>query len=387
MDDLADTAGEPAWCRQFREECALAPGLVYVEAARQGPTLRRIRELVHGRPAEAWCPDDEGCLTRATQQAREEVAAWLGAGPDAIVLTRNATEANNLVSTGLRLGPGDEVVAYDGNHPSNREAWLEKAVHSGFAVKIVPSVRPHPGHDQFVAAFLRQMTGRTALVALTHVTNASGDLLPVGALCELARERGVLSLVDGTQAAGALQVDLQELQADFYTASAQKWLCGPIGAGVLYVSGAARERVSPVCVGLHGPATGAAARLERLGMRDWRIAAGLTLAVRHLRDLGPERVERRIRRLAAYVRAKASRLPRVNVWTSDDPSQSAGIVTFGIDGTEARTLVDALRRDGIHVSTAYRDREAGIRVSPHAYNTLDELALLIDRLASLLVGA
>jgi selenocysteine lyase/cysteine desulfurase len=196
-----------------------------------------------------------------------------------------------MVSTGLRLGPGDEVVVFAGNHPSNREAWMEKAACSGFTVRSVPPIRPHPGRDEYVAAFLEQMTSRTAVVAMTHVTNASGDLLPVAALCELARERGALSLVDGTQAAGALQVDLQDLQPDFYIASAQKWLCGPIGAGVLYVSEAARERLNPVCVGLHGPASGASARLERLGMRDWRIADGLAAAVRHQRDLGPRRVE------------------------------------------------------------------------------------------------
>jgi hypothetical protein len=185
----------------------------------------------------------------------------LRAAPEEIVLTRNTSEANNLVSSGLPLKAGDEVIVFDDNHPSNHAAWREKGARAGFAVEIVPAPSPHPGPEYFVEAFIKKTTPRTKLWTFTHVTSTVGDQLPAKDLCAAARERGILTHLDGAQTFGVLDVDLSDLQPDFYSGSAHKWPCGPREVGLLFVN----RRVAPLApsvISLYAGAVGASKTLE-----------------------------------------------------------------------------------------------------------------------------
>ena len=139
-------------------------------------------------------PATRARLGQGREAARRRLAEFLGVTPEEIVITRNTSEANNLVSSGIGLGPDDEVVVFGDNHPSNLAAWHEKARRFGFAVTVVPQVNPHPGAEYYLDGFTRALTPRTRVLAVTHVTNSVGDALPVAELCRLAREREILSL-------------------------------------------------------------------------------------------------------------------------------------------------------------------------------------------------
>lgn len=179
--------------------------------------------------------DNRVKLGEGREATRRLLADFLRVTPEEIVITRNTSESNNLVSTGLDLKPGDEVLMSSDNHPSSNTAWKQKAKRYGFAVVEVKTPNPHPGMDDYIGAFAKAITPATRVVAFTHLTSTVGDLFPAKALCRLARERGILTLVDGAQTFGQLDLDLSDMQPDFYSGSAHKWPCGPKENGVLFV--------------------------------------------------------------------------------------------------------------------------------------------------------
>ena len=199
-------------------------------------------------------PNNRARLYPEKEHTRRALADFLRATPDEIIITRNTSESNNLVSSGLDLKPGDEVVVHSDNHPSNLTAWREKGKRFGFSVVTVDQKNPHPGQEYYVDAFTRAMTPRTKVLWFTHLSSTVGDLMPATELCRLARERGVLTLVDGAQSLGLLDVNLADIQPDFYSGSAHKWPCGARECGVL----------------LRQPRRAGPALAERLQRLSWR---------------------------------------------------------------------------------------------------------------------
>jgi L-cysteine/cystine lyase len=175
------------------------------------------RELEEGRSGRAYLQRvlDEGELLRA------ELAGLLGTHPERIALTSSTTEGCNIVLRGLGIGPGDEVVTTDSEHPG-----LFGGLIASSATLRVAAIRERPTAE-ILPTIQAQITSRTRLIAISHVSWLDGAVLPVR---ELAGH-GVPVLVDGAQGAGAIPVDVDELGADYYTVSAQKWLLGPAATG------------------------------------------------------------------------------------------------------------------------------------------------------------
>ena len=202
------------------------------------------------------------------EETRKALATFLRVTPEEIIITRNTSESNNLVSNGLDLKAGDEVVVHADNHPSNLNAWREKAKRFGFTVVTVEQKNPHPGMDYYVDAYTRAMTPRTKIITFTHLSSTVGDLMPAKELCKLARDRGVLSLLDGAQSFGLLDVDLAAIQPDFYSGSAHKWPCGARECGVLFVNKSAQDKLWPTIYSAYPGAVGFSKTFEGFGQRD-----------------------------------------------------------------------------------------------------------------------
>jgi selenocysteine lyase/cysteine desulfurase len=218
------SSGEAFW-KSVREQFVMPADLSVMNAANLCPASRGVLETLTRETRSVDqdpSPNNRARLYPEKENTRKALAEFLRVTPDEIVITRNTSESNNLVSNGLDLKPGDEVVVHGDNHPSNLNAWREKARRFGFSVVTVEQKNPHPGMDHYVAAFTRAITPRTKVLAFTHLTSTVGDLLPAKELCRRARERGVLSLLDGAQSLGLLDVNLADIQPDFYTGSAHK---------------------------------------------------------------------------------------------------------------------------------------------------------------------
>ncbi len=303
------------------------------------------------------------------EATRRLLAEFLHVTPEEIVLARNTSEASNLVSSGLDLKPGDEVLLFSDNHPSNLDAWKLKARRFGYTVKVVDQVNPHPGPEYYLDAFTREMNDRTKVLGFTHLTSTVGDLFPAKELCRRARERGVLTLVDGAQSLGLMEVDLSDMQPDFYASSGHKWPCGPKEVGVLYVNQSAQPRIWPSIVSAYPGAVGLSKTFESFGQRDEPAIMALGEALRFQTKLGRAAIHARARALAQELMAGLRAIDGVKLWTHPDPARSSAIVSFQPGSLDVAKLSAALyQKDRIAGAPRMGGDRPGLRFSPHFYN-------------------
>jgi len=378
----APRAPDEAYWRAVRARFVLPRDLAHLNAANLCPTslpqleaLERNTRRLDGDPSSAT----RAVMGRGREESRRLVAEFLGVSAEEIVLARNTSEANNLVSSGLQLGPGDEVVVFGDNHPSNHAAWRQKAERFGFAVSIVAHRSPHPGTAYYLDAFRAALTPRTRLLAFTHVTNTVGDLLPAEELCALARGRGIMSLIDGAQTFGALDVRLDRIRPDFYTGSAHKWPCGPKEIGLLYVNREVHDRLYPSVVSLYPGAVGISQKMEAMGQRDEAALASLGEAVRFQSAIGRAQIEARGRELTDALARGLRAVEGVELYSTPGPETGAAVLTVRPGSLDPRRLAAALyERDRIACAARGGMDRPGVRFSPHFYNLMEEIDRTVE---------
>jgi selenocysteine lyase/cysteine desulfurase len=325
-------------------------------------------------------------FTRMREEARSALAAYVGADPGEIAITRNTSEGNNSVVNGLDLGPGDEVVIWDQNHPTNNVAWDVRARRWGFSVRRVSTPSGGGATPETLAApFLDALTPRTRVLAFSHVSNVSGTALPARDLCAAARGRGILTLVDGAQTFGAVRLDLHDLGCDFFTASSHKWFVGPKEAGLMYVREGSQDRLWPSDVGVGWEAVEAdgAQRFENMGQRDDAAVVAMATAAAFHEAIGPDAVEARVRALAGAVRTRlAQEIPGVAFLTPDAETARAGVVVFELPGRDHDAIFQEVYRTHRLGCAAMHGLFTGIRLSPHIYNTLEQVEEAVEALAA-----
>lgn len=398
------TSSRELW-PMLRIQPMVASGLTWLDTASYGPSLRAVL-IEEYRKREALSLDREAyvrehCSGDAMRELLGALGQFFGAGADDLALTSGATQALNMVAAGLDFTPGDEILTTMHDHPAAVYPWLLQAKRRGLKVNQIALPSPLPAPAQVLEAFSAAISPRTRLMCFSHVQYTDGTVLPVRELCTLARERNVLTLVDGAQAAGMLPVDLRALGCDFYAASLHKWINGPAATGFLYFGDSARFRLWPAIVAdAHDWDA-----VDRFGASDtplptdyragWPPALrkfshedpyavplwqALLPAIGLLQEISPARAAARIRELAWYMRMELQRIEGVRVLTSPHPELWAGIVSFEVPGMDAGELVAALAEARIIVR---RVQHAGagfdaVRVSPHIYNDFSDL----ERLAS-----
>lgn len=372
-----DSRDDEAFWDEVRREFVIAEGLAVFNAANLCPASRRVIETLERQSRNIDrdpSPANRASLGPAREASRKLLAGFLRVSPDELVITRNTSEANNLVSSGLNLKAGDDVLVLADNHPSNLNAWREKGARFGFTVTTIPTPGPHPGAEYYLAAIAKAISTNTRLLAMTHVTSTVGDLLPVAELCRMSRERGVLTLVDGAQTFGVLDVDLSKMRPDFYSGSAHKWPCGARETGILFVNAAIQDQLFPSVISLYGGAVGASRRLEAHGQRDEAAMVAFGEAIALQNEIGIAKIERRARALTAALIAGLKTIDGITVWTDGRPDRSAAIVSFLPGTLDVRRLSTALyEKDRIVCATRGGTDRAGLRFSPHFYNSMAEI--------------
>ncbi|MCC6317555.1 MAG: aminotransferase class V-fold PLP-dependent enzyme [Gemmatimonadaceae bacterium] len=379
-DPLPKTPARPdeRFWQQVRSRYLVPDDVAFLNAANLCPMPLPVLEALdrqNRRYEVGPSPDVRAHLmSEGREAARTLLATMLGVAPETIVITRNTSEGNNMVSSGVPLGPDDEVIVFSDNHPSNLLAWTEKARRFGFRVKTLAHVVPHPGAEYYVDLFRQAITPRTRLIGFTHLTSNSGDLFPAAEICAMARARGVLTLLDAAQTFGGLDIDLSRIQPDFFTGSAHKWPCGPKECGVLYVRPDAQDRIWPSVVGVYAGAVGVSRKLEGMGQRDDVRLVALAEALRFREAIGRSVIEARIRELAQALMEGLSGLPGVALYTHRSPDRSASLVVVRPGALDPRKLGAALMEKERIVCTVRGGQDRpGLRFSPHLYNTMADV--------------
>ena len=371
MTDPRTPAGTLDW-ETVRSQFLIPPELTVLNAANlcpsPGPVLKTVYDYTKRLDSEP-VPSYRAEMREVKELTRKQLAEYLRVTPEEILITRNTSESNNWVSNGLDLGSDDEVVIFSDNHPSNNEAWKERSKRFGFTVKEVPPLNPHPGFDYYLEAFEKAMTHRTRVLSFTHLSNTVGDLFPAKELCGMARKRGILTLIDGAQSFGLLDVDLSDIQPDFYTGSAHKWPCGPKETGVLFVNGSVHDKFWPSVYSAYKGSDGLAKTHEGLGQRDTPALYAFGQQIEFLRKIGQDKIEERSGDIATEIIEELQKTKGVYIYTPDERALRSAVVTFRPANLEPAKVVKALEEDGIVAANLGGENWAGVRFSPHFYNS------------------
>jgi selenocysteine lyase/cysteine desulfurase len=324
------------------------------------------------------------------------VAELVGGTADEVAFFDNATHAWNAAFYSVPLGPGDRILTGRAEYGSNVLAYLQVAQRTGAEVVVVPN---DESGQLDTAALADLVDERTRLIGLSHVPTSGGLVNPAAEIGRIAREAGVLYLLDATQSVGQFPVDVDEIGCDMLTATGRKFLRGPRGTGFLWVRSAALERLDPyvaeiasaVWDGGRGFTWVDGARRFESWENSYVNLLGLGAAVRQALDLGLDAIAERTLALGAQLRGRLDALPGVTC--HDLGSTRCAIVTAKVDGVPAADVVAALARAGINVTdtvpehsqfdTEVRDVHPLVRLSPHYYNTEAELDRAVEVIAAL----
>ena len=377
---------DEAYWRQVRSQFPLRPDFSLMNAANLCPSPYAVSETVaaYTRDIDTDASfQNRGKYSELYQDAITSLARLMGADPDEIVITRNTTESNNQVGNGLDLGPGDDVVLWDENHPSNNASWGVRAQRHGFGIRRVTLPQNPVSVADFVQPFLEVLSPQTRLVSFSHVSNISGIALPASELCSAVRQHGILTLIDGAQTFGVHTLNLHEIGCDFYTGSAHKWLMGPKEGGLLYMRRESQPKLWPSIIGMGWEDDLAGARRFRTqGQRDDGMCSAIGTAVSFVESIGNERVECRVRTLASALKAGiAARVPGAKLITPESEHLSGGVVVFAVEGWNHGAAFEQLYQEhGIAGALIGDDR---LRLCPHVYNTMKEIERAISVLSSM----
>ena len=324
-------------------------------------------------------------FTEDRKKAIEALAVFTGVTPEEIGITRNTSESNNIVVNGFDLKTGDEIILWDQNHPSNGLAWEQRAKRYGFSIKKV-SVPDNPKTvEDLVKPFRDAVTNKTKLIGFSHISNTSGIALPAKLICEMARGKNVLTLLDGAQSLGAIDLDLKLIGCDFYTGSTHKWFMGPLENGILYVKKESASQLWPniVSVGWKESSLSVDEKYCALGQRNEATLSGISETVKFHQTIGKKNIENRIVQLNTYLKEQIkSKVPSIVFITPISSELSAGITNINLPGKKPADVTQKLYE--LHgIATA---PTGGIRIAPHIYNTLSDMDKIVKVLSNLAVS-
>jgi isopenicillin-N epimerase len=332
-------------------------------------------------------------------QARERLAAFVGADPRRLAFMANATAAVNLVAASLPLAAPGEILLTDHEYGSMHWCWERAAQRRGLTVRTFPLPLLARTPAEVIEAACAALTPRTRVLFFSHVLSPTGMVLPARELCAEARRRGVVTVIDGAHAPAMVPLNLRELGCDFYAANCHKWLLAPTGSGFLYLGPGNEDRLQPLQVSWGWRADrarpderdefGSTPRLRALefeGTRDPCPWLAVPEALDFQEGLGWGRIRRHNGALAGLVRARLGRIAGLSPATPAHPELHGFMTAFRLpERTEPAPLRCGLW-EGPRIEVPIIERPEGplIRVSTHFYNTEEEIARLADALPGLL---
>jgi selenocysteine lyase/cysteine desulfurase len=308
-----------------------------------------------------------------------ELEAFLGAWPGSVAIVRNTTEAMNVAAAGLNLSPGDEIVSTTHEHVGGKCCWELLAARRGVVYRTFePPLNPARQAEQ-AAAWMAQVTPRTKVFSISHVHFTTGMIQPVQALVRMARERGIITVIDGAHPPGLLEMNLQELDADFYASSPHKWLLAPKGSGLLVVRPDKIATTWPL-VASGNWNTPDRTRFEHVGTIGESMYAGLRAAVAFQQAIGPAAIEQRVRGLATQLQARLADVPGIEIFSPHNAEFRSAMVSFRYDGRTAAAMQSYLGRYRIRTRRISEGNLEYIRLSTHIYNFPRDLERVVGLL-------
>jgi isopenicillin-N epimerase len=280
-------------------------------------------------------------LAKEIESCRRRLASHLGCDSEELVICRSGTEAGQIPIMGLDLNRGDEIVITNQDYPKLISSWKQREKREGIVVKTVRLPAPPVPLDEFYRLVEQEVTPRTKLIHVCHMTHWTGQMAPIRRISDMAHSKGIEVLVDGAHGFMHVPFKLSDLGCDYYTASLHKWLMAPPGNGFVRIP---KDRVSKVWP-LTPPWTDDPKdirRFEDVGTRTPANRVAIAEAITFNEGIGIERKSARIRYLKERWTNRVRKLPRVKFYSSLEPAESCGVASFGIEGMDMAKLTEHL---------------------------------------------
>ncbi|HEX4773758.1 MAG TPA: aminotransferase class V-fold PLP-dependent enzyme [Bryobacteraceae bacterium] len=321
-------------------------------------------------------------LDPGIETVRRRLARSFGCDPEEIAITRNASEALEIVQLGMNLQRGDEVLTTNQDYPRMITTWQQRERRDGIVLKQISFPVPPPSLDYLATRIEENITPRTKVIHICHITNRTGQIFPVKKICQMGRARGIEVIVDGAHAFAQFPFTHEDLDCDYYGTSLHKWVLAPIGTGFLYVRKNKIPKIWPMMAAPESMADNIR-KFEEIGTHPASQRNAITEALNFGESIGLDRKAERLRYLRRRWSNQLRQLPGVKILNSDDPEQSCGIGFISIDGFDAPKLAAYLwQKCRIWtVSIVTPGEYQGLRVTPNVYTTLEEIDTFTETMA------
>ena len=381
-DPVATAEDEDFW-REIQRAFDIDRGLINLNNGGVAPSPRVVQEALlrylavsNQAPAItmwAWIEPE-------IESVRHRLAASFGCDPEEMAITRNASEALEIVQLGIPLQRGDEVLTTTQDYPRMITTWKQRERRDGIVLKQIPFPVPPPSLDDLANRIEQAITPRTKVIHFCHITNLTGQIFPVRKICQLGRARGIEVIVDGAHAYAHFPFNRDELDCDYYGTSLHKWLTAPIGTGFLYVRKEKIEKLWPLMAA--PPELNANIRkFEEIGTHPAANHNAIAEALDFYDAIGPERKAARLRYLRDRWAKRLEKVPGVKILTSYDPAQSCGLASFTPAALDVGKVTGYLYDKHKIIVTPIAHPEFNcLRITPNVYATTAE----IDRFADVM---
>lgn len=315
------------------------------------------------------------------ESVRRDLARDFGCDAEEMAITRNASEANEIMAFGLDLKRGDEVLVTNQNYPRMITAWDQRSRREGIVLKQVSFKVPPPSQEYLLEQIRAGITPRTKIIEITHITNLTGQIFPVRQIVDMARPLGIEVFVDGAHAYAHFPFKRDELGCDYYGTSLHKWLLAPIGTGFLYVR---REKIPKLWPLM---AAGASQdndirKYEEIGTHPAANHNAVSAALAFHRAIGADRKIARLRYLRdRWAKRLAAESPRFQILTPLDSPYSGALCLVHVEGMDPAAIGAWLIGKHKIVTTPIVHPEFnGLRITPNVYTTVDEIDIFAEKM-------
>jgi isopenicillin-N epimerase len=365
---------EAYWAKIREEQFLLPKWRAYLNNGSLGVAPRPVVQAVNDYMERgASLTEDEyprwGYETLEPQ--REQFAGFIGCKKNELAIMHSATEAMSTIAAGLDLKAGDEVLITDQEHPSGRGCWYMRQARQGIKVREVTINLPPKSPEQLIDAVVSAIRTETRVLSFSGILTTTGLIMPVREICDAARRKGVITVVDGAHMLGQIPVRISDLNCDYFAASPHKWMFAAPGSGLLYVREENLGKLWPsIVTGNWDDTKLGAARYMMVGTNNRAVVEGAVAGLKFLQTIGPENVYKRIHDLASDVHRRAAALPYLELLTPPDDRMYGGLVTFKFRDKDPKPFRDLCRKRRIwlyggdmlrvstHIHTRRRDLDA-----------------------------
>ena len=311
------------------------------------------------------------------EKTRKILSEFMGCESEELAITRNTTEGLNTIISGFPWQKGDEVIIGNQDYGSMVAAFKQMEKRAAIVIKIA-QIPLHPKSDEeIVDAYLSLATSKTKVIHLTHLINLSGQLLPAKKIIDAAHLIGIEVIVDAAHSVAHIDFIPSQLNADYFAASLHKWLCCPLGVGVLIINKKHINKIWPLMADDEFESTNIR-KFEHQGTRPPQTIIAIKEAIKFHNAIGSKMKQDRLRYLKNYWVSKIKDLPNVTLNNSMDEHRGGAIANISIKAYSPQQLMDKFWND-YKIFTVAIDHPfiKGVRITPHLYTLTSDLDLLI----------